>query len=101
MSEDALNRATRINDLLAQWRTNLAGHSASAPLRLLDLLVANPFLTITGASNQLKLAFTTVQRAIERLEEYGIVGKVSDARRNRVFCAQALLEIWRTSTLPA
>jgi Fic family protein len=93
MSEDALNRATRINDLLAEWRTTLAGNSTSTPLRVLDLLAANPFLTLTGAANQLKLAFTTVQRAIERMEEYGIVRKVSGAKRDRVFCAHALLEI--------
>jgi DNA-binding MarR family transcriptional regulator len=93
MSEDALNRATRINDLLAEWRTMLAGNSTSTPLRVLDLLAANPFLTMTGTANQLKLAFTTVQRAIERMEEYGIVRKVSGAKRDRVFCAQALLYI--------
>jgi Fic family protein len=93
MSEDALNRATRINDLMAEWRTKLAGHSTNTPLRVLELLAANPFLTVTGAANHLKLAFTTIQRAIDRLEEHGIVRKVSDAKRDRVFCARELLEI--------
>ncbi len=93
MSEDALNRATRINDLLAEWRGQLAGRPTNTPLRVLDLLAANPFLTITGAATQLKLAFTTAQRAIERLEHNGIVQAVSDAKRDRVYCARALLEI--------
>ncbi|MGA7340412.1 MAG: Fic family protein [Terracidiphilus sp.] len=93
MSEDALNRATRINDLLAEWRGKLAGHSTNTLLRVLELLAANPFLTITGAASQLKLAFTTAQRAIERLEENGIVQTASDAKRDRVYCARALLEI--------
>ncbi len=93
MSEDALNRATRINDLLAEWRGKLAGRSTGTPMRVLDLLAANPFLTITGAASQLKLAFTTAQRAIERLEQSGIVQAVSDAKRNRVYCAQMLLDI--------
>jgi Fic family protein len=92
-SEDALNRATRINDLLAEWRGKLAGQSTHTPLRVLDLLAANPFLTITAAASQLKLAFTTAQRAIERLEHNGIVRTVSDAKRDRVYCARALLEI--------
>jgi cell filamentation protein, protein adenylyltransferase len=48
---------------------------------------------MTGTANQLKLAFTTVQRAIERMEEYGIVRKVAGAKRDRVFCAHALLDI--------
>ena len=93
MSEDALNRATRINDLLAQWQEKLTGHSTNTPLRVLGLLAANPFVTITGAANQLNLAFTTAQRAIESLEQNGIVQQVSDAKRDRVYCAQALLDI--------
>jgi Fic family protein len=93
MSEDALNRATRINDLLGHWRGALAGQSTNTPLRVLDLLTANPFLTITGAANQLTLAFTSAQRAIDRLEQNGIVQQVSDAKRDRVYCAQALLDI--------
>jgi Fic family protein len=93
MSEDALSRATRINDLLASWQTKLAGQSTNTPLRVLGLLAANPFVTITGAANQLNLAFTTAQRAIDRLEQNGIVEQVSDAKRDRVYCAQALLNI--------
>ena len=93
MSEDALNRATRINDLLADWRSKMAGQSTNTPLRMVDLLAANPFLTITSAARQLHLAFTTAQRAIERLERNGIVQQVSDAKRDRVYCAQELLHI--------
>ncbi len=93
MSEDALSRATRINDLLAEWHGKLAGHSTNTPIRVLGLLAANPFVTITGAANQLSVAFTTVQRAIERLESSGIVRQVSDAKRDRVYCAQAILDI--------
>ncbi len=93
MSEDALSRAIRINDLLAEWRNKVAGYSTNTPLRVVDLLAANPFLTISGAASQLKLAFTTAQRAIERLEQNDIVQRISDAKRDRVYCAQALLDI--------
>lgn len=93
MSEDALNRATRINDLLANWRNKLTGQSTNTPLRVIDLLAANPFLTTTGTASQLTLAFTTAQRAIERLEQNGIVQRISDAKRDRVYCARAILDI--------
>ena len=93
MSEDVLNRAACINDLLAEWRSRLAGHSTNTPLRVIDLLAANPFLTITGAASQLKLAFTTAQRAIDRLEQRHIVQQVSDAKCDRVYCARTLLDI--------
>lgn len=93
MSEDSLNRATRINGLLERWRAKLAGYTSIVPIRVIDLLAANPFLTVTGAARQLEVAFTTVQRAVDRLEEKGIVKQVSDVRRNRVYCARALLDI--------
>lgn len=88
-----MNRATRINDLLTAWRAKLAGHSTNTSLRIVDLLAANPFLAITGAAKQLELAFTTAQRAIDRLEQGGIVQQVSAAKRDRVYCARALLNI--------
>ena len=75
MSEDALNRATRINDLSEGWQRKLAGQSTNTPLRLVDLLAANPFLTITDAASQLKLAFTTAQRAIGRLEQTALCNR--------------------------
>jgi Fic family protein len=93
MSEDSLSRATRINDLLAGWRSRLTGRSTGTPLRIVELLAANPFLTIKGAAGQLKMAFTTAQRAIEHLEHSGVLQPVSDAKRDRVYCAKTLLGI--------
>src|SRR5262249_929005 len=68
MSKDALSRATRINQLLAQWQRKVSGDSTNNPLRVVELLGANPFLTTKGASGALGIAFTTAQRTIERLE---------------------------------
>ena len=92
-SEDALGRAAKINQLLAAWRKAATEASSKVPLRLVDTLAANPYLTLTGAARQLKVAFTTVQRAAERLEKLGIVKEVSGQQRNRVYCATALLSI--------
>lgn len=93
MSEDALTRATRINQLLSGWQKAVSGESSKAPLRVVELLGANPFITIKGAAAKLEVAFTTAQRAIERLERAAIVRPISDARRDRVYCAKGLLEV--------
>jgi Fic family protein len=93
MSEDALSRATRINQLLAQWQRKVSGESTNNPLRVVELLGANPFITTKGASETLRIAFTTAQRTIERLERAGIVKQVGEAKRGRVYCARALLDI--------
>ena len=93
MSEDALNRAMRINQLLAQWQKRVSGESSSNPMRVVELLAANPFVTTKGVANKLRIAFTTAQRAIERLERASLVKQVGDAKRDRVYCATALLDI--------
>jgi Fic family protein len=93
MSEDALSRAARINSKLIEWQKKVAGDSTNAPLRVVELLAANPFITAKGAAEKLGVAFTTAQRAIERLERLGIVKQSGDAKRDRVYCANALLEI--------
>jgi Fic family protein len=93
MSEDALSRAGRINARLSEWRMSVAGESTKTPLRFLELLAANPFITAKGGVEKLGIAFTTAQRAIERLERLGIVQQAGTAKRDRVYCAKALLDI--------
>jgi len=92
-SEDALNRSERINELLAQWRRKVGGGGSKAVLQALDLIGANPYLTVRGAEKSLDVAYNTAVRAIARLEAAGILAKVSDAKRDRVYCAKALLDI--------
>jgi len=91
-SEDALNRAERINTLLARWKTALAGSSRIA-LPLLDLVAENPYCTIRRVEKRLRVAFTTAQRGIERLQAEGVLRQVNESKRDRVYCATALLEI--------
>jgi len=92
-SEDALGRSERILGLLEEWRREAGGGSSKAPLEVLDLLATNPFITIKGAAEKLGAAFTTAQRAIERLEKLGIVSQVGEGKRDRVFCARSILEL--------
>ncbi len=92
-AEDALSRAERINNLLMKWRDAVSGAASKAPLALVDMLAANPYLTIKKAAKQLDVAFTTAQRAIARLESASIVKEVSKAKRDRVYCAKAILNI--------
>lgn len=98
MSEDALSRATRINEKLIVWQKKVAGDSSNTPLRTVELLASNPYITAKGAAETLKVAFTTSQRAIDRLERLKIVQQTGDAKRGRVWCAKELLEILEEPT---
>jgi Fic family protein len=64
MSEDVLSRAERINSLLGIWREQIAGQKPKVLFDAIDLLAENPFWTAKKLSEQLKVAFTTAQRAI-------------------------------------
>ncbi len=92
-SEDALSRSERINSLLTRWREGLSGSSAQTARDLVNLLGGNPFITARGAEEKLKVAYNTVVRAIGQLEGAGIVKEISEAKRHRVWCAKALLDI--------
>ena len=93
MSFDALRRAERINSLLVGWRGQVAGSASKTTSVLVDLLAENPFWTIKGAAERLDVAYTTAQRAVEKLQSLGILEQVDDAKRNRVFCAKQVMAI--------
>ena len=91
--EDALNRAERINKLLEKWRKAVAGSSSKVPAALVDRLAENPYCTVKRVAERLGVAYTTAQRAVERLESLSILTQTTDAKRDRVYCATAILEI--------
>lgn len=92
-AEDALSRAERINGLLSDWHEEIIGIPSKTPTRVIDLLAENPYWTIKRIAERLDVAFTTAQRAIERLESASIVTLVTEARRDRVYCAKAILDV--------
>ncbi|MBI3087526.1 MAG: Fic family protein [Candidatus Omnitrophica bacterium] len=92
-SEDALGRAARINQQVAAWKKAASGNGSKITVQLIEALAANPYLTIPMAAKRFRVAFTTVQRAVARLERLRIVQEVSGRQRRRTYCATALLKI--------
>ena len=92
-SQDAVDRIRLIDNLLAKWKHGLARGRSQITERALDLLVENPFWTVGGVAGRLEVAFTTAQRAIDRLEAAGIVAQVGRRQRNRVYCAEEILNV--------
>jgi Fic family protein len=92
-AEDALSRASRMNSLLGKWREKTVETGLPAAVRLLDVLAENPFCSVRRSADRLKVAFTTAQRAIAKLESMRIVKQVNEAKRDRVYCATGLLKI--------
>ena len=92
-AEDAVARIQRIDDLFSLWRREVSASRSRFPERALDLFAENPFWTVGGVAERLNVAFTTAQRAVDRLEALGTVAQVGEARRNRVYCAEAVLDV--------
>lgn len=92
-SEDAVERCRRINLLIAKWRRSIAGATSRNTLLVLELVAENPFITAKRAAQGLKVAFTTAQRAIDRLQKAGVLVQTTEGRRDRVYCALELLDI--------
>jgi len=97
-AEDALSRATRINDLLVRWRLAVAGIPSKPLATLVDRLAENPYWTVRRVAERLGVAFTTAQRAVDRLESLDILSRTTDAKRDRVYCARAILDILEEPT---
>ena len=100
-SEDALGRIAQLDDLLTRWKSDLAGGRSRLPEQALDLFAEHPFWTVGAVAERLHVAFTTAQRAIDRLETSGVVARVGAGRRNRVYCAEAILNILEGQSLLA
>ena len=92
-SQDAVDRIRLIDDLFAKWKHGLSRVRSQLPERVLLLFIENPFWTVGGVAGRLEVAFTTAQRAIDRLEAAGIVAQVGRRQRNRVYCAEEILNV--------
>ena len=92
MSEDALNRAIRINGL-AECQKEVSGTFSNNPLRVVELRGLPHSSLQEELADKLAIAFTAAQRGIERLERARIINQVSDAKHDRVYYATALLVI--------
>ena len=99
-AEDSVDRIQRMDDLIVGWKRRLVGSRSRLPERVIDLFAENPYWTIGGVAARLSVAFTTAQRAIERLEKAGIVRQVGEAKRNRLYRADAVLQALEDHTSP-
>lgn len=97
-SRDVLSRAERINNLISDWHIKVSGPSSETAHDIITYLAVNPFLTTKNISENLKIAFTTAQRSIKKLEELRIIKQINESKRDRVYCASQILDILEEPT---
>lgn len=92
-AEDASSRAARINSLLDYYRKQTKELNLSLVHELVDMLGSNPFITIKQSAETKDVSYTRMQRAVDKLQDLGIVQEISGGKRNRVYCALKILEV--------
>lgn len=92
-SDETTEKMLRIDELLSGWKMELERERSRLPERALEQFGANPFWTVGALAEQMEVAYPSAQRAVNRLESLGVVSLVGEARRNRVYCAQAILDV--------
>jgi Fic family protein len=97
-SLDALSRAERINTLIMSWQNKVGAQSDTIIQEIIRHLAVNPYFTINKIAESLGVAYTTAQRAIQKLETLGIVSQPEPTKRNKVYCATEILSILEEPT---
>lgn len=97
-SEDVLSRAERINDLLNKWKMQVASNTSNVPMLIVQHFAVNPYLTTNRIAEELKIAYSTAQRGVQKLEEAKIIIQTNDNKRDKIYCATEILEILEEPT---
>jgi len=83
-----------ILNLQKYYRQLLQTESVPTPVfKLLDMLFVNPFVSLNGISEFLKVTWPTAKASVEQLIKLGILKEISGRKRNRIYCAKELLNI--------
>lgn len=97
---ESIGIAQELTAIVARWKQTLDTlnlRSDSAVIRLPDYLVGTPVVTVKQVAKDLEINFTAANRALDRLQELGIVTLLGEGKRHRVFAAR---EVIRLLSLP-
>jgi len=100
ISKQATTAAKLIMDLQAKHRilVNSLGKAASTAMRLLELLYQQPFVSVPVAEKKLELSAPAARKAINNLENIGILKEISGKRRDRLYLYESYMDIIREGT---
>lgn len=95
---DAVSRAERINFLIINWHIQAESKQGSTVHEVITNLALNPYCSTKKVAEKLEVAFTTAQRAIDKLVKLGILTQTSAVKRDKIYCAQDILKVLEEPT---
>jgi Fic family protein len=94
-AQDALSDAKEILDLNAKYHRML-DEIKKRPIhtrRLIDEIFLNPIISVGKISDKWNMDFKSVQRAVDKLVEVGVIEEITGKERGRLFRARELHEL--------
>jgi Fic family protein len=93
-SRDAIRRVGRLQELRERYREQFQKMRAAARLlQVVDLLFAQPVLTVRQVGAALGVNAASASRYVKRLEDAGLLREMTGQARNRVFRADEVLRV--------
>lgn len=92
-STDAFERSRELLQLQQKYRSMIKSKRPALQLKLVDLLVERPVLTIPYVGRQFGVTYLTARNNIFNLVKVGILKEVTGAKRNKIFVANEVLNV--------
>ena len=76
----------------------VASSASKIPMLIVQYFAVNPYLTTNKIAEELKIAYSTAQRGVQKLEEAKIIQQINSSKRDKIYCATEILEILEEPT---
>ena len=102
MAESAVATARRLADMIARDRERIQylGCIAGSSLQAHQALQTRPIATIASLSSQTGLSMPTATKAIQALEDEGLVRETTGRRRGRIYMYREYMDIMNEGANP-
>jgi len=101
-AEEATHTVRNILQLRETDHALIAGHGLGMNgMKLHDLLLSRPRLTVALAAEKLDVTFPTANKLIDRFVELGLLQEITGRRRNRIFSFEPYLRLFEDSVPPS
>jgi len=94
-ADDGVRIAQAVHSLIGHDRGRVVGHARAtvAAIQLLDRLPSNPVVTVPRASSLLGMTAPPARKAIQLLEEIGVLRETTGKQRDRAYAYHAYLDL--------
>lgn len=92
-AQDAARRARALLDLQQAWRDRLAEQRSTNVLRLADMLLVRPVLSVPDAQQMLDVTYHTARKTIEKLIAVKVLSPLGEEKYGKLYVAREIIEI--------